>query len=231
MGAPRFRCHLFTEGDHVRVSSHHRAGRTGGEDLSDSAGRPPTPTSAASPNCSPQNPIGSSSGRPSSRSATGSTRSGPRPSRPLWTSGKKGLPRVQYDLSALSRSARFVDYRPKTVQSMVGTFPLIGPITTAGRVAGHAPLGRDPRALAQMLTPGAANWSASPARGQLRRGRRRGAQEAGRPAGLGIDRRADQRGGRRRHRPAAGGSKMRWNDGSGRGREPGPRKSRRGRSR
>ena len=59
-------------------------------------------------------------------------------------------------------SARFVGYRPKTVQSMVGTFHLIGPITTAGRGHGRIPLGRDPRPRRQALTPGA-RWSASPA--------------------------------------------------------------------
>ena len=37
--------------------------------------------------------------RRSSRSGTWSTRSAPRPSRPLSTSGKKGVPRVEHDLS------------------------------------------------------------------------------------------------------------------------------------
>ena len=47
-------------------------------------------------------------------------------------------------------SARFVDYRPKTVQSLVGTFPLDRAYYHCRSCGtGHGPLGRDPRAVAR----------------------------------------------------------------------------------
>ena len=84
-------------------------------------------------------------------------------------------------------SARFVGYRPKTVQSLVGTFPLERAYYHC-RSCGHGdgPLGRGPRARSrQRLTPGAERGGLPRRRrGQLRRGRRGGAREAGRPARL-----------------------------------------------
>ncbi len=97
-------------------------------------------------------------------------------------------------------SARFVEYRPKTAQSLVGTFPLDRAYYHC-RSCGAGTVPWD-----EVLEPVAAGVDARGEGtglhrrrgGQLRRGRRRGAQEAGRGAGLGIDRRADQRGGRAR---------------------------------
>ena len=145
-------------------------------------------------------------GRPSSRSGTPSTRSAPRPSRPPWRSGKKGVPRLRDELPALPRvgpvrrvSAQDGPEPGGDLPPGAGLLPL--PVLRHG----GGPLGRGPRPVAAGADARGPRGGLHRRRGgQLRRGRRRGAQEAGRPAGLGIDRRADQRGGRPRHRPAAG---------------------------
>src|SRR4051812_8203455 len=120
----RFRCRPYTEGSHVLVSSPHRAGRTGREDLSDSqAGRRLRP------------PRSRRTARLQTRSATpgGDRIRGPRP-RPQdrgpglrdrsGRAEKRGYQGSSMTCPHCHESARFVDYRPKTVQSMVGTFPL-----------------------------------------------------------------------------------------------------------
>ena len=186
MGPLGFRRHPFTEGSHVPAPLDPRPGRTGRADLPvpppGRRRRPPR----SSPTSSPPNPITNSWGRPSSRSATASTRSAPRPSRPLWTSGKKGVPRLQHELPALPRVGPVRRYRPKTVQVWWGLSPWSGPITTAVVWHGHGPLGRALGLSRQALTPGARETGLHRRRrGQLRRGRRRGAQQAGPPARLG----------------------------------------------
>ncbi len=89
-------------------------------------------------------------------------RIGAKPSRPLWTSGK-GVPGVQHDLPAFhGRPASSV--RPKTVQSLVGTFSLERGYYHC-RSCGKGTVPWDEAlAVAPVLTAGAANWSASPAR-------------------------------------------------------------------
>ncbi len=117
-----------------------------------------------------------------------------------------------YQGSAMScphchESARFVEYRPKTVQSLVGAFPPgAGLLPLPVLWHGDGPLGRGPRPVAAGVDARGPRAGLHRRRGrQLRRGRRRGAPEARRPAGLGIDRASGPPRRSARHRPAAGG--------------------------
>ena len=103
MGRTRIRRHPSTEGSHdpppiPRPSKPISRNAS----IRDSA-NPATATSARWPGSWPPSPTNNSWGGPNSRSATSSTTSAPRPSRPLSTSGKRGLPRVEPELPGLPR--------------------------------------------------------------------------------------------------------------------------------
>src|SRR5512135_1072798 len=124
MRPPGFRCHLFTEGFHVPPPLDPRPGRTLRADLpgapSGRRRRPPRTRRPARLQARAPTP------------GTGRVR-GPRPRSPERRPGLRDrsgrAEKRGYQGSALScphchESARFVEYRPKTVQSLVGTFPL-----------------------------------------------------------------------------------------------------------
>src|SRR5512135_2525554 len=124
MGLPRFRRHLFTEGSHVLVSSDPRAGRSGRTDLSDLAPgrrlRPPRPRRTARLQTRPPAPgadrVRGPRPRPQDRRQGLRDRSG--------RAEKRGYRGSSLSCPHCHQAARFVSYRPKTVQSLVGTFPL-----------------------------------------------------------------------------------------------------------
>src|SRR5512135_2000956 len=124
MRPPGFRCHLFTEGFHVPPPLDPRPGRTLRADLpgapSGRRRRPPRTRRPARLQARAPTP------------GTGRVR-GPRPRSPERRQGlrdrsgraeKRGYRGSSLSCPHCHQAARFVSYRPKTVQSLVGTFPL-----------------------------------------------------------------------------------------------------------
>ena len=167
----------------------------------DALRQPPTATSESSPRSWPPSPTTSSSGRPSSRSATWSTRSALRPSRPPSRSGKKGVPRLQPELPGVPRVGPLRRLSPQGPAEPHGDHPPApGLLSLPPLRPGHDPLGRCAH-LVPMVAPGPprsspwpAPWTASP------RPAPGGARWPG--SGLGIDRGAGERGDRPGHRPS-----------------------------
>src|SRR3954453_6835074 len=155
MGPLEFRRHLFTEGFHGFLTSDYRAGRNRRANLSipTSGHRIGSPLPGRTPRLQTRSPTPGANRVRGPRSGAQDRRQGPR-------NRSGGAEKRGYQGSSLScphchESARFVSYRPKTVQSLVGTFPLMRayyhcPRCGHGVVPWDETLGLD----RQALTPG-----------------------------------------------------------------------------
>src|SRR5438270_10067949 len=156
MRPPGFRCHLFTEGSHVPAPVDPRPSRTLRPDLPSPPPsrrrRPPAPRRTARLQARPTAPgsdrVRGPRPRPSDRCQGLRDRSG--------RAEKGGYPGSSLSCPHCHESARFVEYRPKTVQSLVGDFPLERAYyhcrsCGTGTIPWDETLGLSPQA----LTPGA----------------------------------------------------------------------------
>src|SRR3954447_14427173 len=156
MGRLGFRSHLFTEGPHVPVSTDHRSIGTGRADLPflATSHRRRSPRPRRAPGLQARSPTPGADRVRGPRSRPQDRRQGPRDR--SGRAEKRGHRGSSLSCPHCHQSARFVSYRPKTVQGLVGTFSLERAYYHCPRCGrGTAPwdeaLGLD----RQALTPGA----------------------------------------------------------------------------